>query len=80
MINVSVHIDTMPRFVQIHLCIMPTDIFAQILYYNGRREVSKWRARKKGGNEDKTLKTLIFVTAILNLIKALVDLVKSLTG
>ncbi len=32
--------------------------------------------KKKNGNKDKTLQTLVLVTAILNLIKALADLVR----
>lgn len=35
--------------------------------------------KKKSGNEDKRVKTLIFVTAILNLVKALIDLIGKLT-
>lgn len=31
--------------------------------------------QKKKGDQDKTLKTLILITAILNLIKSLVDLI-----
>lgn len=31
--------------------------------------------QKKNGNKDKTLQTLVFVTAVLNLIKAIVDLI-----
>ena len=31
--------------------------------------------QKKNGNQDKTLKLLILVTAILNLIKAICDLI-----
>lgn len=34
--------------------------------------------RKKKGSQDKTLKTLILATAILNLIKSLVDLITKL--
>lgn len=34
--------------------------------------------RKKKGDHDKTLKTLIMVTALLNLIKSLVDLITKL--
>lgn len=37
-------------------------------------------SKKKNGNEDRKLTTLILVTAILNLIKALIDLVRTLTG
>lgn len=32
--------------------------------------------KKKSGNKDKTLQTLVLVTAIANLIKALIDLIK----
>ena len=31
---------------------------------------------KKNGNQDKTLKTIILVTAILNLFKSIIDLVQ----
>ena len=31
--------------------------------------------QKKNGNQNKTLQTLVLVTAILNLIKAIVDLI-----
>ena len=34
--------------------------------------------QKKKGDQDKTLKTLILVTTILNLIKSLVDLINRL--
>lgn len=34
--------------------------------------------QKKKGNQDKTLKTLVLVTAILNLIKSLIDLINKL--
>lgn len=36
--------------------------------------------KKKNRNEDKTLKTLLLITAILNLIRALMDIIKNLTG
>ena len=37
-------------------------------------------ARKnKNGNKDQTLKILVFVTAILNLVNALIDLISKLT-
>lgn len=35
---------------------------------------------KKGGNQDLTLKIIVLITAVLNLAKALVDIIKSLTG
>lgn len=35
--------------------------------------------QKKGGNEDKALKTIILVTAIANLIEALIEIIKELT-
>lgn len=34
--------------------------------------------QKKKGSQDKTLKTLILATAILNLIKSLIDLINKL--
>ena len=33
---------------------------------------------KKGGNKDKALESIVFVTAILNLIRAIADLVERL--
>lgn len=36
--------------------------------------------KKKSGNEDKSVKYIILVTAILNLVKALIDFIRSLTG
>lgn len=35
---------------------------------------------KKGGNQDLALKLIILITAILNLVKALMDIIKNLTG
>ena len=34
--------------------------------------------RKKKGDQDKTLKTLVLITALLNLIKSLIDLINKL--
>lgn len=34
--------------------------------------------QKKKGDQDKTLKTLVLVTAILNLIRSLVDIINKL--
>lgn len=34
--------------------------------------------KKKNGNQEKTVKSLLLITAILNLIKSLIDLVKKL--
>lgn len=36
--------------------------------------------QKKNGNKDTTLQIIVFVTAILNLIEAVIDLIKHLTG
>lgn len=36
--------------------------------------------KKKNRNEDQSLKILILVTAILNLVRALMDIIKNLTG
>lgn len=38
------------------------------------------RHAKKGDNQDVTLKIIVLITAVLNLVKALVDIIKSLTG
>ncbi len=37
-------------------------------------------SKKKSGKQDSRLTTLVLLTAILNLIKALIDLVRDLTG
>ena len=34
--------------------------------------------KKKNGNKDKALQTIVFVTAILNLIRAVADLIERL--
>lgn len=39
----------------------------------------KAMAKQKKGNQDKTVKIIVLVTAILNLIRALVDLIAKLT-
>lgn len=36
--------------------------------------------KKKSGNQNKALQAIILITAILNLVKALVDLISKLTG
>lgn len=36
--------------------------------------------QKKNGKQDLTLKIIVLLTAILNLVKALVDFIRSLTG
>ena len=36
------------------------------------------RRQKKSGNKDKTLTIIVFITAILNLIKAVYDIVEKL--
>ena len=36
--------------------------------------------KKRSGNQDKGLQTIVLVTAILNLIRALVDMIGKLTG
>ena len=35
--------------------------------------------KKKSGNKDKTLQIIVFATAILNLVKSLIDLIGKLT-
>lgn len=36
--------------------------------------------KKKGGNKDQTLQKLVFATAILNLVKALIEIIRELSG
>lgn len=36
--------------------------------------------QKKNGKQDKAVKIIVLLTAILNLVKALVDFIRSLTG
>ncbi len=38
------------------------------------------RHGKKDGNQDVALKLIVLITAILNLVKALMDIIKNLTG
>lgn len=45
-----------------------------------RKAVNTMARNKKSGDENKALKVIVLVTAILNLVKALVDLITSLTG
>ena len=44
-----------------------------------RKEVEPMARQKKKGSQEKTLKIIILATAILNLIRALVDLIEKLT-
>lgn len=39
----------------------------------------KPKGKKKSGNQDATLKKVILITAILNMLKALIDLIDKLT-
>ena len=36
--------------------------------------------KKKSGKKDSGLQTIVFLTALLNLIKSLIDVIKNLTG
>ena len=36
-------------------------------------------AKKKSGNKDSTIHTIVFVTAILNLVKSILDIIEKLT-
>ena len=44
------------------------------------KEVNKMAQKKKGGNKDQTLQKLVFATAILNLVKALIEIIRELSG
>ena len=43
-------------------------------------EVDAMSGKKKSGKKDSGLQTIVFLTALLNLIKSLIDVIKNLTG
>lgn len=46
----------------------------------GRREANRMARRKKsGGNQDRELHTVILITAVLRMVKSLIDLIRDLT-
>lgn len=49
-------------------------------YTTEREDNAMARHAKRGGNQDLTLKIIVFVTAVLNLAKAVMDVIKNLTG
>ena len=55
--------------------------YTELMYNETRlnKEVNKMARKKKSGNKDKTLQIIVFATAILNLVKALIDLIIRLT-
>lgn len=59
----------------------PLDIALNMTYNSHRnnKEVNKMAGKKKNGGKDKTLQILVFATAILNLVKSLIDLIERLT-
>lgn len=44
----------------------------------GGEKMGKKKKHKKSGNENKTLETIVFITAILNLIDGLISIIKDL--
>ena len=50
-----------------------------MIRYKRVKEVSKMARKKKNGGKDKTLQILVFATAILNLVKSLINLIERLT-
>lgn len=54
-------------------------------YYNSverqikGKEIRNMSGKKKSGKENGTLARIVFITAILNLIQAIIDLIKLLT-
>ena len=47
--------------------------------FRKQKEVSAMARKKKNGNKDKTLQIIVLVTAILNLVQSLIDLISKLT-
>ena len=47
--------------------------------FRKQEEVNTMARKKKNGNKDKTLLLLVLVTAILNLVQSLIDLISKLT-
>ena len=47
--------------------------------FRKQEEVNTMARKKKNGNKDKTLQILVLVTAILNLVQSLIDLISKLT-
>jgi hypothetical protein len=60
--------------------VKPIDILC-LLWYNiynerERRETMSKKKQKKNGNQDKTVKIIILITALVNLFKSIVDLIQ----
>ena len=50
-----------------------------MVIYKQVKEVSKMARKKKNGNKDNALQAIVLITAILNLVKALIELIVRLT-
>ncbi len=63
--------------VHVHSYILSMDKY-MYMYYNKTipKEVNTVAGKKKSGNKDRTLQTLVFATAILNLIQAIFGLIE----
>lgn len=54
--------------------------YTELMYNETRlKEVNRMARKKKNGNKDKALQAIVLITAILNLVKALIDLIGRLT-
>lgn len=49
------------------------------MYSENNKEVNTMARKKKSGNKDKALQAIVLITAILNLVKAVIDLIIRLT-
>ena len=55
--------------------------YTELIYNKTRlKEVNKMARKKKNGNKDKALQAIVLITAILNLVKSVVDLIDRLTS
>lgn len=60
---------------------MALDIIVIVMYYNHRinKGVNKMARKNKNGDKHVALQAIVLITAILNLVKALIDLIGRLT-
>ena len=63
------------------LNVLTIQYIGAIMYSENRgTEVNKMARKKKNGNKDKALQAIVLITAILNLVKAVIDLIIRLTS
>lgn len=60
---------------------MTLDNVGLVIYNNHRnnKEVNTMTRKKKNGDKDKALQAIVLITALLNLVSGLIDLIEKLT-